>query len=112
MRVLKYVVDGLELKQNETCNFDGIVAGSQEGFVQLEFSFSSEWNDRVKVAAFYSMMGREYPPQVLEDGKTCMVPVEALQRRYYQLKVIGKNDKSKIETNKILVSQNGGRSIK
>lgn len=108
-RTLKFIVDGLIIKLDPNCDFSGLVPGS-EGYLQAEFSFSHEWNGSAKVAAFYSQMGREYPPQVLEDGKTCAIPAEALQRRVFMVRVFGKKHGQKLITNKVSVSQDGGRT--
>lgn len=108
MRTLKFIIDGQIIKQDPNCDFDNLVPGS-EGYLQAEFSFSSEWKNCAKVAAFYSMMGREYPPQILEDGKTCSIPAEASMKRDFTIRVIGKKEGFKIATNKVTVSQNGGK---
>lgn len=107
MRTLKFIVDGLTLKQDPKCNFDGLVPNT-EGYLQAEFSFSSEWNGCVKVAAFWSVMGKEYPPQKLENGKTCIIPAEALKGQAFEISVLGKNAHTKLVTNNIKITQNGG----
>lgn len=108
MRTLKFIVDGQIIKQDPSCDFSGLVPGSK-GYLQAEFSFSSEWSGYTKVAAFWSMLGKEYPPQFLADGRTCMIPAEALMRRTFKVQVLGRrtNDKT-IATNKLPVKQNGG----
>lgn len=108
MRTLKFVVDGQTIKPNPNCDFTGLYPGS-EGYLRAEFSFSSEWKKCVKVAAFYSALGTEYPPQLLEDGKSCIIPAEALVRKVFKVRVIGKDDDIKMRTNKVTVSQNGGK---
>jgi hypothetical protein len=72
------------------------------------FTFSPEWSGYTKVAAFYSSMGIEYPPQWLKDGETCLIPAEATAKRSFQVKIFGKNGNSDLTTNKLLVVQNGG----
>ncbi len=109
MRTLKFIVDGQVIRQDPNCDFTGLVPGT-EGYLQAEFTFSSEWNGYVKVAAFYSMLGKEYTPQVLKDGKTCIIPSEALERRAFKIRIIGKKDGSKFATSKITVFQKGGVS--
>lgn len=108
MRTLKFIVDKQIISQNPACDFTGLFPGS-EGYLQAEFSFSPEWNGSTKVAAFYSNLGREYPPQLLEDGRTCMIPVEALQKRKFKIQIIGQQGDIKLTTNKLTISQNGGR---
>lgn len=107
MRTLKFIVDGLTIKPNPSCDFSGLVPGT-EGYIQAEFSFSPEWNGTVKAVGFFSNMGREYEPQVLKDGKTCMIPAEALEKRIFKVRVIGKGNDFKLVTNKLVVWQNGG----
>lgn len=107
MRILKFIVDDQIIKQDPNCDFDNLIPGS-EGYLFAEFTFSPVWNGVVKVATFHSPMGREYPPQALEDGKTCMIPAEALKHRSFRVGVIGKKDNIKITTNKVAVRQNGG----
>ena len=55
------------------------------------------------------MLGTEHDPQILEDGKTCMIPAEALKRRKFKIQVIGRGPTVKLTTNKIMINQNGGR---
>ena len=108
MRTLKFIVDKQVMSLDPKCDFTGLYPGS-EGYLQAEFSFSSDWNKAVKVAAFFSNLGREYPPQLLEDGKTCMIPAEALEKRKFKVQIIGKDGDAKLTTNKVMVSQNGGK---
>lgn len=108
MRVLKFIVDGQSIKKDPKCDFTGLVAGT-EGYLQLDFSFSPEWMNCVKVVSFWSITGKELPPQILKDGKTCMIPVEALTKRRFGVQVVGKKDKLKLITNKEFVYQKGGK---
>lgn len=108
MRTLKFTVDKQIIKQDPNCDFSGLIPGTS-GYLKAEFSFSSEWKECTKVAAFYSVLGKEYPPQVLSDGKTCIIPEEALAGRKFKVKVIGKNGDLKMATNKIIVCQEGGK---
>lgn len=108
MRTLRFIVEDQIIKQDPNCDFNDLVPGTK-GYLQAEFVFSPEWNGFVKVATFHSIMGKEYPPQVLKDGKTCTIPVEALKRRTFKVGVIGKKNGVNMTTNKVAVSQNGGR---
>jgi len=108
MRTLRFIVEDQILKRDPDCNFDNLVPGT-DGYLQAEFRFSPEWNGSTRVAAFYSTMGREYPPQLLKDGKTCMIPAEACAKQTFNIQVIGKKDGYKILTNKVAVSQMGGK---
>lgn len=108
MRTLRFIVDKQAIKQDPKCDFEGLIPGT-EGYLRAEFSFSPEWNGYIKVAAFYSSMGKEYPPQLLKDGKTCMIPVEALARRLFKIQLLGEKSGSKIKTNKVTINQNGDK---
>ena len=104
MRTLRFIVDRQIIKQDPECDFNNIVPGTVE-YLKAEFSFSSEWDNTIKVAAFYRN-GHECTPQVLKDGRSCIIPEEALINRRFEIMLIGKNKKLKIITNKIEVIQN------
>ena len=103
MRTLRFIVDGQIIKQDPNCDFSDLVPGTEE-YLQAEFDFSPEWKGCTKVAGFYSIMGKEYPAQVLENGRTCVIPEEALRRRVFKVQVLGKNGDLKITTNKLAVT--------
>ena len=107
MRTLKFIVDGQIIKQDPNCDFTNLVPGS-EGYLRAEFSFSPDWNNCKKVASFWSAVGEEYTPQILEDGRSCMIPPEALERYAFKVGVIGKSTTAKLTTNNVAVKQNGG----
>ncbi len=110
MRTLRFIVDDQIIKLDPSCDFSNLVPGS-EGYIQAEFVFSHEWNGCTKVAGFSnSFSGKEYPPQVLRDGRTCRIPLEATKREKFKVWVIGKKEGLKISTNKVEVIQNGGRN--
>ena len=111
MRTLKFIVQNQIIEKDLDCDFNDLVPGT-EGYLQAAFSFSPEWNDCVKVAAFYSQMGTEYEPQILRDGKTSMIPSEALKRRIFKVQVLGRDfvNSRRLITNRLEVCQNGGRT--
>lgn len=109
MRTLKFNVNNQSLTKDPNCNFDGLVPGTSD-YIQAEFSFSNEWDGYLKAVSFESLLGHEYEPQFLRNGRSCMIPAEALERRSFKMKIIGKKDTSKITTNKITIEQNGGRA--
>lgn len=109
MRTLHFIVDGQTICQDPTCDFSNLIPGSH-GYLVGEFSFSKDWDGYGKVVGFYSPLGREYPPRVLADGKTCVIPFEALEKRSFKVQVVGKKKTSVIKTNKVTVKQNGGKS--
>lgn len=108
MRTLKFIVTNQIITKDPKCDFSGLVPGTEE-YLQAEFSFSPEWNGCAKVVEFSSMMGYPYPPRILSGGTTCMIPAEALERRSFRIKVLGKKQGFKIATNKLTIEQDGGR---
>lgn len=91
------------------CDFDGLVPGTS-GYVRAVFSFSPEWTGFKKVAMFSSALGKKYPSQTLSDGKACLIPMMALERRVFKIQVHGEKGALKLTTNKVAVSQNGGKA--
>ena len=108
MRTLKFIVNGQSIALDPSCDISDLVPGTS-GYVQAEFSFSKEWDSWIKVAAFYSNLGREFEPQVLKDGKVCEIPAEALKKSIFKVKVLGKRTGQSICTNSFTVYQKGGK---
>ena len=108
MKTLRFIVDGQTIQKDPSCDFSGLTPGSS-GYITAKFSFSSEWYGFTKAAAFYSPLGFEYPARLLYDGVTCVIPFEALEKRSFKVQVIGQKGDIKIKTNKVAVSQNGGK---
>lgn len=107
MRTLKFIVEHDGLKQDPSCSFDRLFPAPNQEIV-AEFSFPHEWNGVSKVAAFYSMLGKEYPPQIIEDDNRCVIPPEALKLPAFKIQVLG-NFRGKITTtNTLTVYQKGG----
>lgn len=107
MRTLKFIVDGQIIRKDPNCDFTNLIPRT-EGYLRAEFSFSLDWNNCVKVASFWSAVGKEYSPQVLKDGKSCIIPAEALEKYAFKVGVIGKGPNLKLTTNKVAVKQDGG----
>ena len=108
MRTLKFIVEDQIIKKDPNCDFSNLVPGT-EGYIRAEFSFSNDWAGCKKVAAFYSILGHEFEPQILEDSKSCLIPKEALQKEKFSIRVIGRAKNLKIITDKITVIQDGGK---
>lgn len=104
MRTLKFIVKGQTIHPDPRCDFSGLIPGTG-GYLQAEFNFSKEWVSTPKVVAFFSRLGNEYPPRALKDGRTCMIPEEALQKRFFKVQVLGQNG---LVTNKLEIDQKGG----
>lgn len=111
MKTLRFIVENQIIKKDPACNFSDLIPGSK-GYLIAEFSFSKEWENMAKVVGFYSPLGREYPPRVLADGKTCVIPFEALEKRTFKVQVIGqsKDFNQKLKTNKVTIYQTGGKA--
>lgn len=111
MKTLRFIVENQIIKKDPNCDFSYLVPGTK-GYLIAEFSFSKEWEGMAKVVGFYSPLGREYPPRALADGKTCVIPFEALDKRIFKIQVIGQSPdfKQKLKTNKVAVYQNGGKA--
>jgi hypothetical protein len=107
MKTLKFKVDGQHITLDPECDAQNLVPGSK-GYVLAEFEFSKEWDNCTKVAAFYSNLGREFDPQVLKEGKLCIIPLGALRLSVFKVKVFGKKEVYTICTNKAIVYQKGG----
>ena len=75
MRTLRFIVDDESIIKDPSCDFTGLFPKTNYE-IRAEFVFSPEWKSRVKVAAFWSMLDKEYHPQVLEEDNTCMIPKE------------------------------------
>ena len=107
MRTLKFIVNGQTISLDPKCDFSGLIPGTK-GYLQAEFSFSDEWKNCTKVAAFFSNLGREYKPQVINNKSICNIPEEALQKSIFKVQVIGQRDDYKIRTDRVAVYQKGG----
>lgn len=108
MRILRFIVDGTSIKQDPSCDFSGLFPGRNPN-VRAEFTFSPEWKNKVKVIAFWSMLDAEYEPQLLQDGKSCTIPPEALSRAAFKIQVLGKAGATQLCTKKFTVRQTGDR---
>lgn len=108
MRTIHFIVDKQTLSLDPACDVDDLVPGTK-GYLLATFSFSPEWNGCVKVAAFFSNLGREYEPQVLTNGTSCIIPPEALEKSIFKVQVIGKKGDYNLCTNKEIIYQKGGK---
>ena len=108
MRTLTFFVDGTTLTNDIATSFDGLFPAPNQK-VRAEFSFSEDWTNVPKVVAFYSMLGKEYPPQLIDEENGCMIPPEALALPAFKLQVLGNNRGKIITTNTLTVYQKGGK---
>ena len=111
MKTLKFIVNEQLLTLDPECDVSSLVPGTN-GVVRASFTFSSDWRNCMKVAAFYSNLGREFEPQVLKNGEVCEIPAEVLKKSIFKVKVFGKKSDQTIpfSTNKVTIYQKGGMS--
>lgn len=107
MKTLKFNVNRQNIVLDPSCNTDELVPGTT-GYVEAVFTFSREWDGCVKVAAFYSNLGKEFGACVLKNGEVCEIPTEALQKDIFKIKVLGRKGDFNICTNKVAIHQRGG----
>jgi hypothetical protein len=104
MRTLKFIVSGENITQDPSCDFSGLFPGKED--IRAEFSFSDSWEDALKVAGFFSILGNEYEPQVIENN-ACMIPTEALKYPAFKMQLFGDNGYFYISTKEITIYQGG-----
>ena len=108
MRTLKFLIDGETIKPDPTCDFTNLFSDRRLD-ICAEFSFSSEWSDKIKVVAFWSMLDQEYEPQALDDKNSCTIPSDAFSRSSFKIQVLGMSGSKRLMTNKLVVLQTGGK---
>lgn len=101
MRTLKFIVEGQHIEKDPSCDFSGLVAGT-EGYLQAKFSFSEEWNGCGKIAEFRLHATAE-PVSVKLVGDACAIPPEALIGKSFKVSVIGIRKGFRIQTNMVEV---------
>lgn len=105
MRILKFIVDGQQIKKDPECNFDNIVPGTT-GYLSAHFTFSDDWNGYAKAVGFWAN-GKECEPQIVGFDGVCDIPAEATRNKRFEIVVMGKHGKSRLITGKIEIVQNG-----
>lgn len=105
MRELRFNVLGQNITKDKSCDFSGIVAGT-EGYLYAKFSFSKEWAGCLKVASFWKN-GKEYPAPITNDCK-CVIPKEALTWSNFEVSCSGKKKAYMITTNRVRIMQEKG----
>lgn len=103
MRILKFMVDGQNIKKAPPCDFSGIVSGTR-GYLGVSICFSEEWKT-CKKAVIFNSLGKEYPVPLI-NGK-CEIPEKALEWKTFTIRVVGERDGYRITTNKVEVLQGG-----
>lgn len=106
MRTLKFTVDAQKLEKDPSCDFSGLVAGTS-GYLKAEFEFSKEWDNCIKVAEFTSGT-QEYPPKVISELNSCIIPAQILKRSVFKIRILGQKGDLKLRTNTVTIKQEGG----
>lgn len=107
MRTLRFIVDGETIVKDPSCDFSGLFPGTNPD-IRAEFVFSPEWESRVKVVAFWSILGKEYEPQLVNEQNLCKIPEEALEKPAFKVQILGKHRGRNFQTNTTIVYQRGG----
>lgn len=102
MRTLKFNIEGQKLQKDPTCDFSDLVAGT-EGYLDVIFSFSSEWNGCKKAVIFSDTQGFGYPVPIINNR--CDIPKDVLTDYYFKLHVVGVKEDYTLVTNDVRVNQ-------
>lgn len=103
MRILRFVVDGQRLRPDHSCDFTGLIAGSQ-GYLHAQFRLSKDWSGcKVAVSFWRGKSDEEHAAPLI--GGTCMIPAEALTGKYFGVSLTGVKNGYRITTNRIHVPQ-------
>lgn len=107
MRTLRFRVSGQELTRAPGCDFSNIIAGTS-GYLQVAFEFDSDWDDTVRVAAFYPHLQDREVATLIRDG-ACIVPDEVAAYDQFKIGVVGQRENGqRITTNLITIKQERG----
>jgi hypothetical protein len=109
MSTFNFIVKGDMIELDPTCDISNLRPGP-DGYLRAKFEFSSVWKGCTKVAAFFSNLGKEYEPQIIENNNTCIIPAECFSKNVFKVQVIGQNTNYKLRTNKVQVRLKGGRT--
>ena len=107
MRTLRFRVSGQELTRAPGCDFSNIIAGTS-GYLQVAFEFGPDWDDTVRVAAFYPYLQSPEVGRLIRDG-VCIVPDEITPCDQFKIGVVGQRENGqRITTNLITIKQERG----
>lgn len=104
-RTLRFIVSGQMIKPDPSCDFSGLIPGT-EGYLRAAFTFDKSWEGCRKAASFFRFGGGEYA-KAIENGE-CEIPKEALEKEVFVVSVTGMKAGYKIKTGRCIVRQNGG----
>ena len=102
MRTLEFNVTSQRLRKDPKCSFSHIIMGS-ENFLKAHFNFkTSEWDNAIKVAVFFTDTANEYMPLINNE---CMVPNSITKSKIFKIQMIGVGGGQKIPTNELTIRQ-------
>lgn len=100
-RILRFIVEGQEIKKDPTCDFSNIVANSK-GYLVANFAFLGDWAGMQKVGIF-CRGGSQYAVRIIDNE--CAIPAEALTHTNFNVCVLGVKDNTQVFTNKVIIRQ-------
>ena len=104
MRTLVFDVTAQKINKSPSCDFSGIVPGTQ-GYLKAKFHLSREWAGCTVAASFWCL-GKEYAV-ILDNLRECTIPKEALKWKDFSVSLTGKRGDYVIRTEKNIVKQEG-----
>ena len=93
------------LKKDPSCSFRRLMMGTQNWY-RAVFSFDENWNGFAIVAEFQA--NNEDPIYMPVNHNICMIPNYLSNYNQYSLRLIGQKNSSRIVTNNVKITQNGG----
>ena len=106
MRTLEFKVNGQTLKKSQSCDFSGIVKGSN-GYLIAVFQFDEDWDGCAKAVTFVDVNNAIEEATLLQDDK-CYIPSSVLNGDKINVSIIGKRaDGYKITSTTTTFTQEG-----
>lgn len=104
MRVLPFKISNQQIVKDG--DFTHITKGTKN-YLQCKFEFenSEDWHGCTIIAAFENQ--QKECAVVVSNELTCMVPNEMTDSKYFKMRLIGVRDSKRINTNRVLISQEG-----
>lgn len=103
MRVLRFIVEGQRLRPDHSCDFNGLIAGTQ-GYLHAQFRLSEDWNGCKVAVSFWRGKSDDEYAVALSNGM-CAIPAEALTSKFFGVSLTGIKNGYRITTNRIHVPQ-------
>ena len=101
-RILKFDVEGQNIKKNSNCDFSSIERGTKD-YLIAEFTFSSDWDGYYKAGVFRGSCEKEVATPILDNR--CTIPFEALTKEAFVVQVVGKSKRGIVKSRTVEVTQ-------